>query len=176
MGLYPPEPYPSRVAVHRLRADTLMTLGSNREAPQTATKDTKQAPHPREQSERDAIESSPAFRVLLHARSRHRHRRVRPAAARSSRGFPPLQGVPPRWTDAAFTTPPLMGLSEPVQAPTQTPYRVSTPDEIGWSPKRLRTLLGFVTSWPSTAVRIGRGSGVTSSETGVRHRPPTPHL
>jgi hypothetical protein len=176
MGLDPPELCPSRVAVHRLRADTLMSLGSNREAPQTTTKDTKQAPHPRKRPERDALRGSPASRVLLHARSRHRHRRVRPAAARSSRGFPPLQGVPPRWTDAAFTASPLMRLSEPVQAPTRTHSRVLTPDEIGWSPKRLPTLLGFVTSWPSTAVRIGRGSGVTSSETGVRHRPPTPHL
>jgi hypothetical protein len=176
MGLDPPELCPSRAAVHRLRADTLMSLGSNREAPQTATTGTKQAPQPKEQSERDTIESSPAFRVLLRARSRHRHRRVRPAAARSSRGFPPLQGVPPRWTDTAFTASPLMRLPETVQAPKQTLYRVSNPYEIGWSPKRLPTLLGFVTSWLSTAVRIGRGSGVTSSEAGVRCRPLTPHL
>jgi hypothetical protein len=67
-------------------------------------------------------------------------------SARSSPGFLPLQGVHPRWTEAAFTTSPLMRLPSQAQAQEKTLSRVSIPDEIGWSPKRLPTLLGFATS------------------------------
>jgi len=145
-GVHPSEHYPSHAAVHRLRAVTLMTLGRNRETPQTAPTSEEQAQRRKEQSKRDAIGGDPVFRVLLHVRDRHRRQRVRPPPARSSHGFPPLQGVPPRWISTAFTAPPLMRLSGTAQAPTQTLSRVSTPDEIGWSPKRLPTLLGFVAS------------------------------
>jgi hypothetical protein len=65
---------------------------------------------------------------------------------RSSPGFHPLQGAHPRWNDTAFTASPLMRLPAQAQAQGQTLYRVSLPDEIGWSPKRLPTLLGFAAS------------------------------
>jgi hypothetical protein len=43
--------------------------------------------------------------------------------------------------------------------------------EIGLPLSRLPTLLGFATFWLATKVRVGRGSGVASSGSGVRHRP-----
>jgi len=116
-GVHPSEHCPSRAAEHRLRAVTLLTFGRNRKTPQTTPTGKEQAQSRKEQSKRDAIGGDPVFRVLLHARVRHRRQRVRLTAARSSLGFPPLQGVPPRWTDTAFAAPPLMRLSAPAQAP-----------------------------------------------------------
>jgi hypothetical protein len=84
-------------------------------------------------------------KALLRARVRHHRRWVRSTKVRSSPGVSPLQGVPPRRNGAAFTAPPLMGLSSPSQATDTTPFKVSINDEVGLSLARLPTLLGFVT-------------------------------
>jgi hypothetical protein len=73
-------------------------------------------------------------------------RRFRPDQARSSLGFPPLQGALPRWNDNGLHRVSPHEVTRTADKSTDwTLYRVSLPDEIGWSLARLPTLLGFVT-------------------------------
>jgi hypothetical protein len=121
--------------------------------------------------------SAPDFRGLLHTRVRHSisgglDRRP----ARSSLGLSALQGCLPRWRAPAFTGAPLMGFPH-----AGANDRVTGPP--GFHPQRVR-LDSLETADPHglcrlmtiTNVWVGRGSGVTSSGSGVRHRPLASHL
>jgi hypothetical protein len=103
-------------------------------------------------------------------------RRLSRRAARSSPGLCALQGSLPHWNGPAFTAPPLMGLAR-----SDANGRLGCPPEsrFHWDwlvsletadPPGLRRLLTI------TSVRFGRGSGVASSGSGVRHRPQSSHL
>jgi hypothetical protein len=105
-----------------------------------------------------------------------RHRRLNRRRARSSPGLSALQGAFPHWNGATFAVPPLMGLARPdangrLGCPPGSQFQrdwlvsLETADPPGlW---RLLTI---------TNVRVGRGSGVASSSSGVRRRPLSSHL
>jgi len=89
----------------------------------------------------------PDYRVLLHARVHYEQRRFRPQHACSSPGLLPLQGVPSRSDDPAFTGIfPLTRLAAAAPKHHTHPTTGYSPNEIGLPLPRLPTLLGFPTS------------------------------
>jgi hypothetical protein len=91
-------------------------------------------------------------------------------------GLFPSRVFPLAEISAAFTAPPLMWFPRRAQAPRAVPLQGVLSSEIGLPLSRPPTLLGFLRLVAVTVVRVRRGSGVTSSGPGVRHRPLTVHL
>jgi hypothetical protein len=100
-----------------------------------------------------------------------RLRWFRPAPARSSPGLFALQGVPPHRGASGFPGAPLLGFSaRDVSGPRRGPSG-SRPRR-GWLVSReTADPPGLLRLLVITGVRIGRGSGVSSSDSGVRRRP-----
>jgi hypothetical protein len=114
----------------------------------------------------------PDFRVLLHVRVRHEHRRFRPMHARGSPGLHSPPGC-----SLSFRRPGLhrgLPLTRLAVAVPKHHFHPTTgyQSKRDWLASREAAdppgVCGLMTV---TNVRVGRGSGVTSSRTGVRHRP-----
>lgn len=138
MGLHPSELCSSRAAVHRLRR--LSPLDVGKPAPTIATS------HAETHAKLRFPPGSLEFRGLLHAKVRH----CRPDglglyAARGSHGLSTLQGFLPTCGDTAFTVSPLMSFALCIRERTPSAALQGLDHkQIGSSPKRPPTLLGFI--------------------------------
>jgi hypothetical protein len=88
--------------------------------------------------------STLAFRALLHAKIHVPEvgGLDRPQVC-SSPGIHTLQGSLPRRDGTTFTAPPLMGFPSGTRTSLPAALQGFTPGRIGWSPRRLPTLMGF---------------------------------
>jgi len=85
-----------------------------------------------------------------------------------------LQGPDSTRMVMAFARPPLARLSpRGPKSPGTTPPQGLTSSGARVPLSRPPPLMGFPTSWHVTEVRLERGPGVASSDSGVRHRPLT---
>jgi hypothetical protein len=172
MGLRPPEPCSLFAAVRRFRRRSPRDIGQRPSPSHRSQSSPKRPLGPA--TERLGNASPPSgFRTAK--RSATRHRWFRPDGARSSPGLWPSRVFPPAGTTGGGRSP-LTSLADRARTTEPAAPQGLHSAGMGSSLSRPPTLLGFSRLVTTMGVRAGRGSGVTSSGSGVRHRPLPSHL